>query len=150
VKEQSIVSDLNLDMFLPIIPLRAVTVYGMDESTLGEPVRQVAAEFNVALEPDREPDKNHFIRSDQYSFILKGVPSISMKFAAPPGTPENTVLRDWMKNRYHAPSDDLQQPVDLEAAGKFINMVQSLLIRVANDPERPRWLTGSFFARFAR
>lgn len=150
VKPDSLVADLNLDMFLPIIPLRAVTVYGVDESTLGDPVRRTAAAFGVTLEPDREPDKNHFIRSDQYSFILKGVPSISMKFAAAPGTPEDTVLHEWMKNRYHAPSDDVQQPVDMEAAAKFVNMVQALLERVANEPEKPRWLNGSFFARFGR
>jgi hypothetical protein len=150
VKPESIVADVNLDMFLPIIPLKAATVYGIDESTLGETARAVLADFGVAIEPDREPDKNHFIRSDQYSFILKGVPSISVKFAAPPGTPEDAAIHEWMKNRYHAPSDDLQQSVDIEAAGTFVKVVEAILVRTANAPARPRWASSSFFARFAQ
>jgi Zn-dependent M28 family amino/carboxypeptidase len=36
VPASSIVANINTDMFLPIIPLQAVTVYGISESDLGE------------------------------------------------------------------------------------------------------------------
>ena len=45
---KSIVADVNTDMFLPIFPLKVVTVYGLDESDLGDMIRQVAAKENVA------------------------------------------------------------------------------------------------------
>ena len=35
VPAKSMVADINVDMFLPLYPLRILTVYGLDESTLG-------------------------------------------------------------------------------------------------------------------
>ena len=35
VAKSSIVADINTDMFLPIFPLKVLTVYGLDESSLG-------------------------------------------------------------------------------------------------------------------
>jgi hypothetical protein len=59
------------------------------------------------------------------------------------------VFRDWLTNRYHAPSDDLNQPVDLSAAALYEEVVHLLLISVANADARPQWKTDSFFRRYA-
>ncbi len=75
VPKKDIVADLNTDMFLPIFPLKIVTVYGLDESTLGDDARWAAQKNGVEVQPDPEPLRNLFIRSDQYSFIKQGVPS---------------------------------------------------------------------------
>ena len=53
-----------------------------------------------------------FIRSDQYNFIREAVPSLSFKIGYKPGSPENRLVRDVDQERYHSPSDDLNQPVD--------------------------------------
>ena len=68
------------------------------------------------MQDDPEPQRNVFIRSDQYSFIRDGVPSL-MKVGSKPGSKEEQIHKTWLTNRYHAPSDDLNQPVDLKAAG---------------------------------
>src|SRR5208283_4787768 len=65
-----------------------------------------------------------------------------------PGSPEAAEHKKWLTERYHAPSDDLDQPVDLVAAGKFEDIVQDLAVKVADDPQRPRWDNDSFFRRF--
>ena len=148
VPKQSIVADINTDMFLPIFPLKVLTVYGLDESSLGDAVRQVAQQQGVQVQPDPEPLRNAFIRSDQYSFIRQGIPALAMSVGYKPGSPEAAAHKKWLTERYHAPSDDLNQPVDLAAAGKFEDIVQALTIKVANDPQRPEWGTDSFFQRF--
>ncbi len=148
VPKSSIVADINTDMFLPIFPLKVLTVYGLDESDLGDMVRQVAEQQGVQVQPDPEPLRNSFIRSDQYSFIRQGIPSVAMKVGFTPGSPEAVTEKKWLTERYHAPSDDLDQPVDLAAAGKFEDIVQGLAIKVANDPQRPQWKSNSFFRRF--
>ncbi len=148
VPKQSMVADINTDMFLPIYPLKLLTIYGMNESTLGDMARQVAQQHGVEVQPDPEPLRNSFIRSDQYSFIRQGVPSVVMSVGYKPGTPEATAHKQWLTQRYHAPSDDVKQPVDLAAAGKFEDIVQALAIKVANDPQRPQWGDDSFFNRF--
>src|SRR5208283_2501284 len=139
VPKGSIVADINTDMFLPIFPLKTLTVYGLAESSLGDAVRQVAQQEGVAVQPDPEPLRNAFIRSDQYSFIRQGVPSLAMSVGFKPGSPEAATHKKWLTERYHAPSDDVNQPVDLAAAGKFEDIVQELAVKVASDPQRPRW-----------
>lgn len=142
-------ADINTDMFLPLFPLKELLVLGLDESSLGDDVRAIASQRGIAVQGDPEPERNRFIRSDQYSFIRAGVPAIAMKVGYLEDTPEADIARQWTKERYHAPSDDVNQHVDMEAAAAYIDIVRSLAMRVANRPDRPTWSTGSFFRRFA-
>ncbi|MGA3213314.1 MAG: M28 family metallopeptidase [Terriglobales bacterium] len=145
----SLVADLNTDMFLPIVPLKLLTVYGLNESDLGDVAWEAAEHWGVKVQSDPEPLRNIFIRSDQYSFIRVGVPSIAMKVGFEPGTQEAAINKKWLTEHYHAPSDDLNQPVDLEAAAKFEDICRTIVIEVGNSPQRPEWKAGSFFKRFA-
>ena len=150
VPAKSMVADINIDMFLPIYPLKVLTVYGLQESDLGELVTQVAQARGLRVQPDPEPLRNSFVRSDQYSFIRAGVPALAMKVGFVLGSPEQQVAKDWLTNRYHAPSDDLNQPVDLAAAAGYEEIMRGLMIAVANDPQRPQWKQDSFFRRYAQ
>lgn len=150
VPKKSIVADINMDMFLPLFPLKYLEVQGLAESTLGDDIRAVCEKAGVQVQADKEPDKNRFIRSDQYSFIKQGVPALAFKFGWIPGTPEEKTFQDWIKFRYHAPSDDLSQPVDKTAAAQFNRILLDLGERVANAKDRPKWKPDSFFRRFAQ
>jgi Zn-dependent M28 family amino/carboxypeptidase len=150
VPAKSIVADINTDMFLPLIPLKVLTVYGLQESDLGDIVREVAEAQGVKVQPDPEPLRNSFIRSDQYSFIRHGIPALAMKVGYEQGSPDAKLYKDWLTQRYHAPSDDTNQPVDLQSAGAFEAIVRGLTIAVANRTERPQWKSDSFFRRFAQ
>lgn len=149
VPRRNIVADINLDMFLPLYPLKVIEVQGLTESTLGDQVRAAAKGLGVDVQTDREPEQNRFIRSDQYSFIREGIPSLAFKFGYEFGSPEEKIRRDWVRDRYHKPSDDLTQPVDSAAAAHFDRIIADLLERVADSPARPRWNDDSFFKRFA-
>jgi hypothetical protein len=144
-----IVADINLDMFLPLYALKVIEVQGLAESSLGETVRTAAAENGVAVQVDQEPEQNRFIRSDQYSFIRRGIPSLAFKFGYEPGSADEKTRRDWVKNIYHKPADDLNQPVDAAAAARFDRIILNLLQKVADAPARPHWNQDSFFRRFA-
>jgi hypothetical protein len=149
VNEKSIVADVNLDMFLPLHSLHYLEVQGLGESTLGDDIRAVASAAGVQVQADKEPQRNLFIRSDQYSFIRHGIPALAFKFGYLPGSPEEKLHKDWLRDRYHAPSDDLNQPVDKTAAAQFNQIILTLLQRVANEANRPQWKADSFFRRFA-
>jgi len=148
VTPKSMVADINIDMFRPLVPLKMLTVLGMAESDLGDAARQVAQSAGVSVQPDPQPLRNVFVRSDQYSFIRHGIPALALDIA--PTTPEEKqIYQDWLTNRYHAPSDDLDQPVDLAAAGKYEDIIRLLMVKVADDAERPQWKADSFFRRYA-
>jgi Zn-dependent M28 family amino/carboxypeptidase len=149
VPPDSMVANINIDMFLPIVPLKVLTIYGLAESSLGEVAAETAQSLGVRSQPDPEPQRNAFIRSDQYNFIRHGIPAVAMGVGFDPGTPEQQIFKDWLTMRYHAPSDDLNQPVDLGAAAKYEEIIRNLMLRVATSPGRPQWNTGSFFRRYA-
>ena len=113
VPGKGIVADLNMDMFMPIFPLKKLHVQGLDESTLGVDARSVGAEHHIEIAADPEPDRNSFIRTDQYSFVQAGIPALAMKFGWTPGSPEYKAWRQWLAQRYHSTEDDLGQPVRL-------------------------------------
>ncbi|HTQ95892.1 MAG TPA: M28 family peptidase, partial [Candidatus Acidoferrum sp.] len=149
VPEKSIVADINCDMFLPIVPLKILRVQGIADSDLGERAAAVARSFGVEAVPDPEPLRNLFVRSDQYYFIRHGIPSVVMDVFYAPNSPEQKTFKEWLTNRYHAPSDDLNQPVDLKAAALYEEIVRRLLIDTANAPTKPEWKSDSFFRRYA-
>ena len=150
VSAKSIVADLNMDMYLPLFPLKYLEVQGLNESTLGDDIRAVCEAAGVQVQADKQPDHNRFIRSDQYSFIKQGVPSLAFKFGWVPGSAEEKIFDDWYKERYHGPADDASQPVDLAGAAQFNEILKTLALRVADAEQRPTWKAQSFFRRFAR
>jgi Zn-dependent M28 family amino/carboxypeptidase len=150
VPATSIVANLNTDMFLPLFPLHSVIVQGLEESDLAGDLRQSARPMGLEVYGDPEPERNAFVRSDQYSFIKTGVPSISLKVGFVKGSPEHEMVKRWRTERYHAPSDDLAQPIDRQCAEDFNRVYVALLEAVANRPTRPAWNHDSFFKRFEK
>jgi Peptidase family M28 len=149
VDPKAIVADINTDMFLPLYPFKSLIVFGLDESDLKNDVTAVAQPAGISVLPDPEPKRNIFIRSDQYSFVRQGIPSLMLMVGYEKGTKEEATLMTWLKDRYHAPSDDLSQPLDKAAAGAFDFLVAKLITHVADRDDRPHWSESSFFKRFA-
>jgi Zn-dependent M28 family amino/carboxypeptidase len=149
VGKDSIVADVNTDMFLPINPPKSIIVRGMAESDLGDWARAAVEKAGAKAQTDPAPERNSFIRSDQYSFIREGIPAVVMSIGYEKSSPEEQNVQRWLKERYHAPSDDLDQPVNFEAAGKYEEILTDLAVAAANAEHRPEWKQTSFFRRFA-
>jgi len=150
VPADSLVANINFDMPLPIFPLTSITPIGFEESTMADDARQVSATMGLPIVPDPFPDRNVFIRSDQYSFVRAGIPALFPKFGFAAGTPEAELERRWRAEIYHSPRDDVRQPIRQLDAARFNAWSAALLRKVADNPERPRWLPSSYFSRFAR
>jgi Zn-dependent M28 family amino/carboxypeptidase len=149
VDGKAIVADINIDMFLPIVPLKVLRVQGISDSTLGDDVTAIAKSFGVKAVPDPEPLRNLFVRSDQYNFIRHGIPSVIMDVFYEANSPEAQTFKNWLTERYHAPSDDTDQPVDLHSAALYEQIVRRLLVETANGSRRPQWKADSFFKRYS-
>lgn len=146
VDKAALAADINMDMPLPLWPLKHLLVFGAEESTLGASAKAVAAAQGYDMVQDPFPDRNVFVRTDQFSFVRAGVPAANVKFGFLAGTPEAQIEHDWRAVRYHSPEDNLGQPVDLEAAGQFGAFLTAYVLAVADAAERPRWLPTSAFA----
>ena len=148
-RNMRIVANLNTDMFLPLFPMRQLVVFGLEESDLGDDARAVAGQMKIGVQTDPQPLRNRFIRSDQYSFIREGIPSLATKVGFDAGTADAELERQWFAQRYHGVSDAPDQPVDLAAVGTYAELVKRLSVRVANRAAPPRWLETSVFAQLA-
>jgi Zn-dependent M28 family amino/carboxypeptidase len=150
VPRAQIVAALNMDMYLPLFPLHFLEVQGLGESTLGNDARAAAQLNDIEVQFDKQPDENRFIRSDQASFVKYGIPGLAFKFGWLPDSPEQKTFNDWIHDRYHRPSDDLNQPIDQEAAVHFDRVLLTLVDRIANSPVKPAWYPESFFSTIPR
>jgi hypothetical protein len=98
------------------------------------------------MSPDPLTDRNVFIRTDQFSFVRRGIPALAFKFGFAKDTPQFDIEHEWRANRYHSPSDNLAQPgVMKEEAVKLDAYVAALARRVADADSRPEWLATSVF-----
>jgi Peptidase family M28 len=146
IPKEKIVADINLDYLRPIFPLKILTALGIEESTLGDSVKKVAEPLGIRIQNDTEPERGLFRRSDQFNFIRGGIPGVAFIFGYENGSPEEAIYRKWYAERYHRPSDDLNQPIDFGAAAKFNTFFSKLVDEVANAEDRPRWKPGSQYA----
>lgn len=146
IPKEQLVADVNLDQLRPIFPLHTLTMLAIDESTLGDTVKSVAATMDIKIQPDPEPGRNLLRRSDHYSFMQIGVPSTGFIFGYVPGTPDEAAYREWYARRYHTPLDDLNQPWVPDAAAKFNDFFNKLVGTLADAGARPQWKPGSSFA----
>ena len=147
VAKEHLAADINLDYLRPIFPLKILTTLGLEESTLGDTVRKVAEPLSIRIQTDDEPERGLFRRSDQFNFIRNGVPGVAFVFGYEKGSPEEATYRKWYADRYHRPSDDVNQPVDMAAAARFHQFFSRLVEAVANADERPHWKPSSIYAR---
>lgn len=150
VPRESLVADLALDMPFLFHPLLDIVPYGAQHSTLMEPVTRAAQHLGIALAEDPIPEQVLFIRSDHYSFVRQGVPSLFIKSgfktgdAALDGAKINAAYR---RDVYHKPNDDMTQAFDFEAGAAHarLNFLTGWL--VAQDTARPAWNPGDFFGQ---
>lgn len=145
----TMVANLNVDLFLPVTPFKRVVAFGEEESTLAAPLRAAAKRVGVQVMKDPFPEQNFFVRSDQYHFVLKGVPALAFSFGHPKGSAGEKLETQWVQERYHGTTDDLAQPMNREAAAHFVAFITELTRRVADAPQRPTWNAKSFFRRYA-
>ncbi|WP_429912572.1 M28 family metallopeptidase [Glycocaulis sp.] len=142
------VANINLDMPVMLYEFSDVIAFGAEHSTLGPVTAQAVARAGVSLSPDPIPEQSLFVRSDHYNFVREGVPSIFLMtgFSSPdPEDDEGAAFLRFLGGNYHAPGDDLSQPLRFDQGAKFALINYEIISAVANTSETPRWNDDSFF-----
>jgi len=146
----SIVAEINLDMPLLLYEFADVIAFGAAHSSLGATAQEAAQSYDIELSPDPFPDQNLFVRSDHYSFVQQGVPSVylvtGMK-SLDGNIDTQPIFEGFLQDHYHKPSDDLNLPINYKAAAKFTRINTKIGELLANDGNRPAWHEGDFFGR---
>jgi hypothetical protein len=147
VPRARIAGNINLDQLRPLFPLDLLTVHALDDTSLGDDARAVAESLGIAVQRDPEPERGLLQRTDHWSFLQAGIPATNFVFGYRPGTESERIYRQWYREGYHTPKDDLRQRIDWKAAADFNRFYYALVARVADQDAAPAWKPGSSLRR---
>jgi hypothetical protein len=154
VPSGSMVANVNLDMPLFLYPLADIIAFGAEHSSLESTIRDAIVDEGFELTLDPMPEENLFIRSDQYSFVKRGIPATFLVpgFASTdPDIDGKAMVQEHTMNHYHRPSDDMSRPFHWDSALRFARANVRIGAAVGDADERPTWNEGDFFGeKFGR
>jgi hypothetical protein len=151
VGRERVVANQNVDGVMGMIAEATdVLAFGYEHSNLSEAVDFAVARTGTPVSADPTPEENLFIRSDQYAFVREGIPAIWVqagRTSADPNVDAQAELDRWIAERYHDPTDDGAQPIDL--GGVRRELENNLLVAwyVANRMGPIEWDRDSFLYR---
>jgi hypothetical protein len=145
------IANVNIDGIALFDNFTSIIGIGKEFSTLEEYLNKVAEEndLNVTIIPSFFEQGEPFYRSDQAAFAAAGIPSIMVV----DGIDYKNLSREealerfinYSKNIYHSPFDDLNQPMNFNAAVQHINFIYKFCNELANSDDVPEWKKGSPF-----
>ncbi len=145
----SMVANINVDLPMLLFPMNTITTWGAERTSFKE-----AAAAEVALEgfearpyPYPGEEVGEIKRSDQYSFVRKGIPFVWMMEGV--SSSDATVdglarINAFYDDHYHQVSDDLSQPIDWDSARRYARASARVTRRLAMDDDAPTWNEGDF------
>ena len=147
---RSIVANVNSDFLTGWWKPYDVVALGAEHSSLGGDVRAAAAALGLTVSADPAPEQTYFVRSDQYSFVKKGIPAVfpssGLKDASGSIEANRATMAAWVKEHYHQPSDEWSPKTNYEAMAAEVRYYFLIGLSIAMDPARPAWNTGDIFA----
>ena len=149
VPRSAIAANVNIDGAPGLFySMKDLIVLGIEHSSLEQQVESAAKRIGYSLSPDPMPEENFFVRSDQYSFVLQGIPAVDVTDGMQSVDPKIDGLKlqkEWMVTKYHTPLDNMDQALDYESAARAAGVNFLIGYDVAQQDAVPTWNKGDFF-----
>ncbi len=137
-----IVANINIDMLGQTFETTDIAPLGYSHSNLSEAIDFAAGMLHLKIDDNKQAEIDYIERSDQISFIKKGVPAL---FMAGGHTAANHKINGekkfdkWMKHTYHSPFDDLNQEYSDKALLTAIKINFLTTYYISNFMEEIKW-----------
>jgi Zn-dependent M28 family amino/carboxypeptidase len=140
---------VNMDAMNPFGRTHDVVSIGLGFSTLDEVLTRAAGNQGRRVEPDAEPEKGFYFRSDHFSFVKRGVPALYAEsgidyLSRAPGWGRDQRAR-YTAEDYHKPSDEIRDDWDLSGAIEDVAMYLRVAWAISETDAWPEWKPGSEF-----
>jgi Zn-dependent M28 family amino/carboxypeptidase len=126
-----------------------VVVVGLGNSTLDDVLERVLAADQRVVEPDAEPEKGFYYRSDHFEFAKQGVPALYVNggthFVGQDSTYGMRKREAYTATDYHSPSDEVKADWDMGGAVEDLRALFRVGYIVAQEPALPQWKPGTEF-----
>lgn len=143
------VAALNMDVLSYAGATHDVTIVGYGNSELDDYVDRAVGKQKRVANPDPEPEKGGFYRSDHFSLSKEGVPALYFE-----GGVNNIEhgrkwmmeqIADYTANRYHKPSDEYNENWDMSGAVKDLELMYRIGLQLSQEDSFPNWRDGNEF-----
>ncbi len=148
VPQQQMTANVNLDMPILTYEFKDVIAFGAEHSDMKATVERAANSMGINLMDDPVPDMNLFTRSDHYSFVKQGVPSLFVVpgwTAVEEGVSGKEQFFKFLGTDYHKPTDEVTDAFNWNAARKFTEVNFKIGYELATQQQRAQWNEGNFF-----
>ena len=142
--EGEIVANVNVDMPVLTWPFSDIVAFGSDRSNLLAPTEDAVSEYGLVLVPDPNPSEAFFFRSDQYSYVERGIPAVYVELGF--GNDGEAAQTAFLDTHYHGTSDEADL-IAYEQLGRFADVAYLVARNIGNMDERPGWLPDEYFGR---
>jgi Zn-dependent M28 family amino/carboxypeptidase len=143
------VADINMDTVNQWGRTKDIVVVGLGNSTLDEVLTEAAQAQGRVLQPDAEPEKGFYYRSDHFEFAKLGVPALYVNsgtnYVDKPADYGLQKRRDYTSKDYHKISDEIKPDWDLLGAVEDVQLLFQVGWRVAESEKFPEWKPGTEF-----
>jgi Zn-dependent M28 family amino/carboxypeptidase len=137
------VANINVDGVNQWGRTEDIVVVGRGNSTLDDVLAEAAATQGRRLEPDPEPEKGFYFRSDHFEFAKQGVPALYIdEGTAFIGKPEGYGQQkrdEYVARDYHKPGDQIKPDWDLSGAIEDAQLLFQVGYRVSQRAAFPEW-----------
>ena len=143
------VANINMDGINQWGRTEDLVVIGLGNSELDDVLAEAAATQGRRLEPDAEPEKGFYYRSDHFEFAKQGVPALytdaGVSFVGKPEGYGQQKRDEYTANDYHKPSDHIKSDWDLAGAVDDTQLMFQVGYRVSQRAAFPQWKPGTEF-----
>ena len=145
----NIVAGFNYDGILPTGLTNDMVVVGYGASELEDLLENELAKSGRYINPDPNPEKGYFYRSDHISFAKRGVPVLYADggFDLVAGGKEAGFLieEEYRVDAYHGVADEYDESWDLDGLNQSIDVIFNISNELANSQQWPNWYDGNEF-----
>jgi len=142
-------ANINMDGVNQWGRTRDVTMVGDDNSTLIDLLRDTAQAQGRVVNPDPEPEKGFYYRSDHFEFARVGVPALypdsGVDYLGKDATYSKSKRDEYTSRDYHKVTDEVKPDWDLTGAVEDAQLLTIIGYRVAQDDKYPEWKPGTEF-----
>jgi Zn-dependent M28 family amino/carboxypeptidase len=142
-------ANINIDGSNMFGPTSDMATIGFGASTIDDIGIAVAAAQGRDMKPEARPENGSYYRSDHFEFAKVGVPSYYPKngrsFIGQPADFADKNINDYIANRYHKVTDELQPDWTFEGAAQDTVFLLQVGWRIANGDTWPEWKPGNEF-----
>lgn len=142
-------ANINMDGVNQWGRTKDITMVGDDNSTLIDLLREVSKMQTRVVNPDPEPEKGFYYRSDHFEFAKQGVPALytdsGIDYIGKDVAFSKQKRDEYTAKDYHKVSDQVKPDWDLAGAVDDAQLLMIIGHRISQTDTFPTWKSGSEF-----